>query len=795
LSIHHRNRILLLCLVTGIFIFSGCNTTKYIGNDELLLNKNTIKITTNAKKRETGSLDWQLSTLYKQKPNKKAFGLGKTRLWWYYKAQKHIRNSVEINPDTQLEERDTSRLYKFILRRIAERPAFYDLDRTDATAQSMIYYLNNRGFYNADVKTEIVTNSKKKLVQVIYHVQTDSLMRIDASYFGSEDTNIAPYLLQIQKGTLLNTNTPLDSRTFSKEKTRITRILKDEGFCYFFPSYIIYEGDSSGLNTDVTTIIVPPTDSTFHKKYHIKDVFIHTQYQPSANIRTQYDTTIYKGFHFIKKAGEPFDLIKEKLIDAIYFKKGGLYSLDNHDKTSKRIGKLNVYKFVSLKILPTASTADTNWINYNIYLTPSKKMDLSANGSVNYITGDGTIGEALGLFVNGTYRNKNLFRGGQQLSLSAGYGIESPLSATTLIDFANSFTQDIRVQADLRFAPFSNNANLRVSSGYNLVQRFQQYNYNLFNTELGIDWTNSVNKSFTLNPLSINYLAPTIDPIFQPRLDENPLLARSFDPQLVVGGNYAMTISGKNDLTETSWAVRGNADFSGNFLYLLDQLIAPDEPFVFGGDSITYSQYSLAELDFRLFGKINRDVTFAWRINSGIGYPYANSKDAGLPYVKQFFAGGNSGIRAWRVRQLGPGGAPNDFPADSALASVTPFQTGDFKFETNFEGRFDLGSIFAGLEGAAFVDLGNVWSLTDDSDNGVKLLAANNFFKRIAIGAGIGIRYDFSFFILRIDYAWRIRRTYSATGDDDDLSQYWEFRHAPMRLNNGRVNLAIGYPF
>jgi outer membrane protein assembly factor BamA len=224
-------------------------------------------------------------------------------------------------------------------------------------------------------------------------------------------------------------------------------------------------------------------------------------------------------------------------------------------------------------------------------------------------------------------------------------------------------------------------------------------------------------------------------------------------------------------------------------------LIAPEAPFVFGSDSITYSQYSLVELDFRYFKTYNRDITFGFRVNPGIGYPYANSQNTGLPYVKQFFAGGNNSIRAWRVRQLGPGGAPNDFLNDT----IAPYQTGDFKFVMNFEGRFNLDVIFAGLEGAIFTDMGNVWSLTDDSDNRIKMLSVNspfdNFFKRWTIGAGLGIRYDFSFFILRVDYAWRIRRAYSADGDDDNLSQYWEYRHEPIRWNNGRINLAIGYPF
>ncbi|MGB0984967.1 MAG: BamA/TamA family outer membrane protein [Saprospiraceae bacterium] len=782
-----------------LFVFSSCNTTKYLKDDEFLLKSNDIALETDAKKGEIGSLEYQLSTLTKQKPNKKTLGFTRARLWWYYRAKRSIERSARTDTLGQI-QKDTSRFYKVVLKRYAEPPTIHNVEKMDATAQSMEYYLNNRGFYGARVSSAIDTN--KKLVTVIYSVTTDSFMRVGNVQHITDDLNIKQLLPQIKRGSLLKRNIPLDSRTFNQEKARILSLIKNEGYRYVYPTNIIYEGDSSGLATNVKAIILPPTDSTFHQKYHIGKIYVNTQYYPSANIRTQYDTVLYDGYHFIKKTENDFQITLKALKRSLYINSDSLYRYNEHDQTSKALGRMGVFKFVSVKTRPSeiVSPDGRNLIDFYIYLTPEEKIDIGWNGEVSFISGDRILTEALGLFFNTNFINKNVFKGGEKLKLSAGYGIESPLSSTTLIDLTNTFTQDVRLQADLTLPPFYKNANLRFSTAYNLVQRFQQYRYNLFNAEIGIDWKSlRSQKKLTFNPLSINYLNPIIEEDFQSTLDDNPLLARSFDAQLIAGSNATFSWSKQNLASNESYSFIANMDFSGNFLNLINQIFQPDAPFIFGiNKDITYSQYSIFEIDGRYFKTYNRNLTLAMRFNTGVGFSYLNSKETGLPYVKQFSAGGNTGIRAWQVRQLGPGGEP-----ELELEDVFPFQTGDFKAELNTELRFSLDFLASGMEGAAFADFGNVWSLKDTTNNNVKLLRVDNFLNRIAVGVGGGIRWDLSFFILRLDYAWKLRRPYSATGDDTDGSSYWESAHIQqIPIENqvsfwrqGRVNIAIGYPF
>ena len=796
--ITHRQSLILLI---GFLLMTSCNTTKFLKEDEILLTKNNIELETDAKKAEIGSLSYNLSTLVKQKPNKKSLGFTRARLWWYYRAHQHIDNSTKLDTVTQRMESDTSRFYKVVLKRFAESPAIYDLNKMDATAQSMEYYLNNRGFYEARVDASV--RIKKRFAEVTYKVRTDSFMRIADVEYETEDLNIQQELDRIKRGSLLQPKLPLDSRTFNSEKNRVVKLLQNEGYRFFYPTNIIYEGDSSGLGTKVKAVILPPTDSTFHQKYHIGEIYVHTKYSPSQNIRTEFDTVQYQGLYLIKRKGEGFHLKEKTLRRSIFVQEDSLFRLKNLEQTNRRLSKLGVYKFVSIKsILSNKPNDDRNFIDFNIYLTPDEKMTLSSNQSVDYISGDNLVTEALGLFVNMNYRNRNVFRGGQILSLSAGYGIEMPIGRDSLLGFRDRFTQDIKVQADLALPPFSNNGNFRFTTAFNQVQRFNQYRYNLITAEMGIDWKLPNNQTFTITPTSLNYLGSKIDPDFKAeQLDPNPLYARSFDPQLIFGSSAAYSKTKQNSRTDESMSFRANVEAVGALLNLVDRLIDPANPFVFGSNQdIHYAQYAKLEIEGKYFKTFNRNLTLGARINSGIGVPYGNSSERGLPYIKQFFSGGNTSVRAWRVRQLGPGGQP-----DPNLVGVYPFQTGDFKFEGNLESRFSLDFLLSGLEGAAFVDFGNVWALTDTSDNNIKLIKPGNFLKRIGVGAGGGVRLDLSFFILRVDYAWKVWRPYSATGDDSDLSTYWESAHTEeLRLSGavvdpfwkqGRLSLAIGYPF
>ena len=208
------------------FLISGCNTTKYLEDDQYLLKKNVITIETDSDEKETGSLSSQLYYQKKQKPNRKWLWSFRARLWFHYKAQEHIESRTYIDTVAQRFVRNTSSFYKAVLKRVSEPPALYNQEIVAETTQSMQYHLNNKGFYNAKVTNEI--KKKGKLVTIQYKVETGNLMRMRKVIYSTDDQNIKKIIPDLEQTSLLKTNAPLESKSFKQEKNRITRSLKNQ---------------------------------------------------------------------------------------------------------------------------------------------------------------------------------------------------------------------------------------------------------------------------------------------------------------------------------------------------------------------------------------------------------------------------------------------------------------------------------------------------------------------------------------------------------------------------------------
>lgn len=773
---HHKRitfRWVMIFLLSGLLLTS-CNTKKHLQPGQQFVKKNSVTIKGDMSRSAKTSLSYQMGQLAKQKPNTRFLKAFRTRLWWYYKAQEET-------------QQDTSKFYNFILNRVAEAPVIYDPEQAEKTAESMEFYLNNRGYFDADVSYDDTLKRKKKTINIIYRAELNNPLRIGELKFESNNPLIQSILDSTAKASFLKSGNLVSKTSFDQEKTRIVRTMRNKGLLYFYPNYVFFEGDSSDYKANVTVKINPPEEADV-KLYHINNIIVHTQYYPAQSIYAINDTTLYEGIKLVKKQDDDFMIKYQPVLSSILIKKGARYNLQLHEETSRRLGGLSVYKFVSIKYIPS-DTLDINGKNYLdcvIYLTPDKKMQWGSDLEVNTIR-DNVIGDAIGTFLSINYEDRNFLNGSELLSANASGGVEFALGdSTRLLN-----TVDLRFQSDLYLPrvylnspnfPF-NGAQARLSLSYNYLSRVRQFTYNSMTTSFGFDLKKKKNTSSVVNIFSFNYLDPTLDSVFQATtLAGQELLIRSFDPQFIIGGNYAFSYTGKPNPSGGVFALRTNLELTGNWLNILDQFIDKDNPFELG-NGITYSQFARGEIDGR-YTITKRRTEAAFRIASGIGLPYGNSAETGLPYVKQFFAGGTTSIRAWRIRELGPGSF-----VDTSNVTI-PYQAGDFLLEANAEYRFDMRFIHNYLEGAVFLDAGNIWSLTDGSDGGSKLLT-NNFYKQIAIGTGFGFRIDFGYFLIRIDLAWKLRTPYL-----NSRNSYWVYGgNHQFKLSDGRVNLAIGYPF
>ncbi len=330
--------------------------------------------------------------------------------------------------------------------------------------------------------------------------------------------------------------------------------------------------------------------------------------------------------------------------------------------------------------------------------------------------------------------------------------------------------------------------------GYEYLSRTELYTLHNFNTSFGYVWKENERKEHDLKVIEVTLVKPQnvtdkyleqIEGNPDPNnfINANPSLQRVIDKQLIFGPTYSYTYTNTMLPKKNTFYYKGSLDLAGTITGLISgaDAKAGKQKELF---NIPFSQYAKMEHDFRYYRKVNDKSTIATRFIAGIGYPYGNSIT--MPYVKQFFVGGSNSIRAFRARTLGPG----SYDPRNEEASFFFDQSGDIKLELNAEYR---ANIYKFLNVAVFADAGNVWLINEDIDKpGGKF--SKDFAKEIAVGAGVGLRLDFSILILRLDLAMPLRVPYYEEGNRWTFDSI-DFGSSAWRKDNLILNIAIGYPF
>ncbi|MEO5648560.1 MAG: BamA/TamA family outer membrane protein, partial [Ginsengibacter sp.] len=596
-------------------------------------------------------------------------------------------------------------------------------------------------------------------------------------------------ILGTKPSTILHRNDPFNLEVIKGERSRIDAVLKEEGYYYFSPDALILDADSTIGNHKVNMYlkVKENTPRISKKPYSIDDVYIYPNYSINASMEdtSHLIKSLYEGFYIV----DPRQMFKPKLFPRIMrFDSGDVYNRTDHNLTLSRLINLNIFKFVKnrFEISPN-SEGDTGRLNAYYYLTPLPKKSLRVE-----LTGNTKSNNYVGSLITLTFRNRNTFRAAEHLDVYVNAGSEVQYSGyqsgynTYKLGGGVTFTIPRFVVPFFKFN--TTNAfvpNSKINLSYELLNRQKLYTLNSFKAELGYSWKPNTKVQQDLNPFSLNYVrAINITKIYRDSILKDPILKHAIDTQFVIGSNYSYTIDPLvNDPYGTGYYFNGLADLSG---YVAGIFIKPDSQ-----DGIKrilgapFSQYIKGQLDFRYYYALNKNTRLANRIITGLGYPYGNSKQ--LPFIKQFFIGGNNSLRAFRSRSIGPG-SYRDPNADSL--TFFPDQSGDIKLEVNTELRYKINNI---LEGAFFIDGGNIWLYHKDTLRpGAQF--SKNFLKDFAVGTGAGLRINLSILLLRIDVAMPIRKPWLPGGQKWVFDQI-DFASKDWRRKNIVLNLAIGYPF
>ena len=766
-----RNNLQISILITMMVFFASCNTTKMVPAGDALYTGASVKVEDNTlSKKEKNKIIDQTEHLPRPLPNNKFLGI----------PFKLIFYNMSGNPQKE------GFIRKFF-RKIGEPPVLLSSVNPDYNAKLLKNYLENIGYFHAEATGD--TTVKRKKGHTAYTLTPGPVYTIKDVNYEMDRSSLGKAINNTKSKSILHPGDPYNLNVIMGERSRIDANLKEEGYYYFNPELLILDADSSIGNHKVNMYlkVKKNTPAVAKKPYIIDNVYIYPNYHLNANrVDTSHQNqTLYDGYYIV----DPGKKFKPQLFPRIMrFDSGDVYNRTDHNLTLSRLINLDVFKFVKNRFEDSPnSEGDTGRLNTYYYLTPLPKKSLRAE-----ISGNTKSNNYVGSLLTLTFRNRNTFRGAEHLDIYANTGSEVQYggyqSGYNTYQLGGGITFTIpkfvvpffKFNTTNAFVPKS-----KINLSYDLLNRRKLYTLNSFKAELGYVWKPNIKVQQEFNPFSINYVrALNITQKYRDSILRDPVLKHAIDTQFVIGSNYSYTIDPLvNNPYGTGFYFNGIADLSGNVAGIF---IKPDPKD--GMKKIVgtpFSQYIKGQLDLRYYYAFNTKTRLANRIIFGAGYPYGNSRQ--LPFIKQFFIGGNNSIRAFRSRSLGPGTYRN--PRADSL-NFLPDQSGDIKLEMNTELRMKINNI---LEGAFFVDAGNIWLYNKDTSR-IGAEFSKNFMNQLAAGTGIGLRINLTILILRIDIGMPIRKPWLPAGQRWVFNQI-DFGNRDWRRQNLVLNLAIGYPF
>jgi outer membrane protein insertion porin family len=762
------NKIRLLYFLFLALFVASCSNTKHLSEGELLYTGAKVKMEENeTSKKERKALKAELEKLVRPKPNTLFFGM-RAKLFFYNLAGKPKKEKGWRH---------------WMKTKVGEPPVVFsqvDLDYNRSVLQN---YAENNGYFNTQSSAD--STRKGKTATAAYIVKPEKQYKIKEVKFPADSSEISAVIRNTSRRSLLKKGRGYSLEAIKNERIRIDNRLKEKGFFYFNPDYLKVQVDSTVADHQVDLIVKvkEETPTLALTQFKINKIIVYPNYTIGSDSVNPNPNAIekYKDFTII----DPEKTFKPKIFDrTLYFKKNDFYNRSNHNLSLNRLVNLGNFKFVKNQFV----VADTlgNYLDAYYYLTPLPKKSirmevLAKSNSANY---NGTE-------LNANWSNRNTFKGAEMLTVSIFGGFEVQVSGQNngfnvyrLGTEANliwpRFVAPFHIKSSSAFVPKT-----KATLGYEYQKRSQLYSLQTLKSSFGYVWKANERKEHHLNLTEITYASPqNVTPLYQDQIDINPSLGKVIEKQLIFGPNYSYTYTNTMQKRKKhTFYYKGTLDLSGNVTGLITgaNIKKGDTIHVLG---VPFSQFIKIENEFRHFFKLNTDSQLASRIIIGTGFSYGNSDE--MPFIKQFFIGGTNSIRAFRARSIGPG----SFDASVNSGPFLEDQSGDLKLELNTEYR---GKIYGLVKGAVFADAGNIWLMNPNPDKpGAEF--SKKFLNELAVGVGAGLRFDFSFLVLRTDLAFPIRKPYLPEGRRWVLDQI-NFGNSTWRKENLVFNLAIGYPF
>lgn len=757
-------------IVVTALLLVGCSVSKFVPEGKYLLDE--VHISSDNKEIKSS----EMYSYVRQKPNSKWFSLVKLPMYIYCSSGK-----------------DSTKWINKILRKMGDAPRIYDARVAEETRMQILGAVQNKGYLGAQVSLE--EKIKKNKLDTYYRISSGKPYIISSIDYNVEDYVIRDLLMNDSIHSGLKVGERFDVNQLEEERNKITQFLLNRGYYRFNKDYITFQADTVNgtYRIDLTMNIglnnmLNSSETSLHRQYSIRNVNYLMDVDFSPNNGVNLDTMSYGGINILydKKL-----FLRPGVIDSHNrIVPGKLYSNRDVMSTYSSLSRLGILKYSNIRFVEHLEN-DSAYLDAFVSLSKNKNKMLSFQ-----VEGTNSAGD-LGAAASVTYTHRNLFKGSETFTIKVRGAYEA---VTGLEGYANNNYTEYGVESSLDFPEFMFpfltsdfkkrvNAKSEVSIKYNWQIR-PEFERTLASAAWSYRWNSGRRANHRLDVLDINYIyMPYRSNTFIEYLnymDEvNPLLRYSYEDLFIVRLGYTYTYNSAGVTTQqtakkSSYSIRFNIEESGNLIYGFSKLIhkKPSDGESFRMGNISFAQYVKTDFDFAKNIMIDDRNSLVFHIATGVAIPYGNSKS--LPFEKLYFSGGANSVRGWSVRSLGPGRYHGN---SGSLDYVN--HTGDIKLDLNVEYRTHL---FWKLNGAAFIDAGNVWTLKSRYSDDTGQFAFNRFYKEIAVSYGLGVRFDLDFLILRFDGGMKAINPMESGADRFPVIR-------PDFSRDFAFHFAVGYPF
>lgn len=659
-------------------------------------------------------------------------------------------------------QKEKPKLFSLFRNPFSRKPVIYDTLQARLSCQDLMTAMQNEGYMNAGVS--LYTETKGKKLKATYLLHPGQPFLIGKVNYDIQDEGILQLLhLDQPANQQIKPGMRFTVETLDNERKRIAGLLSDNGYFRFNKDFIHFAADTIMGRKDIALTLqlrkYKPNNNSpevDHTRYLIRDVLFQSNDSDRIHLR------------------------KQVLLNATAIKEGRAYDASALQRTYNNFARLQAVKYTNIKF---AEVPDTNLLDCHIQISTNKPSTISFQPEGTNTAGD------LGAAASITYTNRNLFHGSEQLSIEFRGAYEA---ITGLEGYQDQNYTEFSVETKLVFprflAPFLSKSFRRrqtASSEWAVSWDFQnrpEFHRRVFSSAWRYRWSepkHHLNYRFDLLDLNYVYM-PWISSTFKrDYLDNaenrNAILRYNYEDIFIMKTGFTVSYTDGVD------AVRANFESAGNLLN------GVSKGFGFKTNSqgqhtlfnIAYAQYVKFDFDYTHLFQFDKRNALALHAGLGVAYPYGNSTV--LPFEKRYFSGGANSVRGWSVRELGPGKFKG---TDGRIDFIN--QTGDVKLDLNAEYR---SSLFWKLQGALFIDAGNIWTLRNYAEQPGGQFKFTEFYKQIAASYGMGLRLNFDYFILRFDVGMKaINPAYESE------KEHWSIIH-PKLSRDFDFHFAVGLPF